>query len=74
MTMQAPMQRLNMQRLRNACRAFIHRGVLLLFSMALGVTTPVFAQQAAEAVEARVHAFLQHLLLSLLYYLPSQLK
>ena len=53
------MQSLNTQRLRSACRAFFGRLVLLLVSAALCLTAPVFAQQAAEAVEARVHAFLQ---------------
>ena len=64
MTMQAalqhlPLQPLKMRRLRTACRAFTHRVVLLFFSAALCITTPAFAQQATEAVEARVHAFLQ---------------
>ena len=64
MTMQAalqhlPLQPLKMRRLRTACRAFTHRVVLLFFSAALCITTPAFAQQATEAVEARVRAFLQ---------------
>ncbi len=58
--MQAPVQAL-MQRQRNACRAVavIRRAILSFVSAGLCVSTPAFAQQAAEAVEARVHAFLQ---------------